>query len=56
MKTVCVPAVWNRGERRALRDLFPPGWRVVPAVATTSASGSPAMIDPNELARFAKLS
>jgi hypothetical protein len=33
MKTVCVPAVWNRGERRPPHDLFPPGWRVIPAGA-----------------------
>lgn len=40
MKTVCVPSVWNRGEKRFPRDLFPPAWRVVPAAATAPASGS----------------
>jgi hypothetical protein len=35
MKTVCVPPVWNRGEKRFPRDLFPPAWRVVPSAATT---------------------
>lgn len=39
MKTVCVPSVWNRGERRFPRDLFPPGWRVAPAAATTPPNG-----------------
>jgi len=39
MKTVCVPSVWNRGERRFPSDLFPPGWRVAPAAATTPANG-----------------
>lgn len=34
VKTVCVPPVWNRGERRFPRDLFPPAWRVVPAAET----------------------
>ncbi len=34
MKTVCVPSVWNRGERRFPRDLFPPAWTVVPAAET----------------------
>jgi hypothetical protein len=29
MKTVCVPAVWNRGERHFPRDLFPPAWKIV---------------------------
>jgi hypothetical protein len=38
MKTVCVPSVWNRGERHPPRDLFPPGWRVVPAGATPTDS------------------
>jgi hypothetical protein len=28
-KTVCVPPVWNRGERRFPRDLFPPGWNLL---------------------------
>ena len=35
MKTVCVPPVWNRGERRFPRDLFPPAWKIVPAAAIT---------------------
>ena len=29
LKTVCVPAVWNRGERHFPRDLFPPDWKVI---------------------------
>jgi hypothetical protein len=37
-KTVCVPAVWNRGERRFPRDLFPPAWKIVHA-AETPADG-----------------
>ena len=39
-KTVCVPAVWNRGEKRFPRDLFPPGWKIVPADAATAVSKS----------------
>ena len=49
-KTVCVPPVWNRGERAFPGDLFPPGWRIVPAVATTPANGlrtSRGIDDPN---------
>jgi hypothetical protein len=38
MKTVCVPPVWNRGERRFPRDLFPPAWKIVHA-AETPADG-----------------
>jgi hypothetical protein len=38
MKTVCVPPVWNRGERCFPRDLFPPAWRVV-HVAAAPAGG-----------------
>jgi hypothetical protein len=33
MKTVCAPSVWNRGERRFPRDMFPPAWRIVHAAA-----------------------
>jgi hypothetical protein len=29
-KTVCVPSVWNRGEKRFPLELFPESWRVVP--------------------------
>jgi hypothetical protein len=36
-KTVCVPSVWNSGEKRFPRDLFPPAWKVVPAAAATPA-------------------
>jgi hypothetical protein len=50
MKTVCVPSVWNRGERHFPRDLFPPGWKVVPA-APTPPSACPAVADPSEAAR-----
>ena len=39
MKTVCVPPVWNRGERRPPRDLFPPAWKVVLAATATPADG-----------------
>ena len=28
-KTVCVPSVWNRRERRFPRDLFPYGWDII---------------------------
>jgi hypothetical protein len=30
MKTVCVPLVWNCGERRHPSGLFPPTWKVIP--------------------------
>jgi hypothetical protein len=30
-KTVCVPPVWNRGERRFPSDLFPKDWRIIRA-------------------------
>ena len=53
-KMVCVPSVWNRRERRFPRDLFPPSWKVVPAVAATSAGGSPAMNDAREVPRVAQ--
>ena len=50
MKTVCVPSVWNRRERRFPRDLFPPGWRVVPA-APTPPSACPAVAALSAAAR-----
>jgi hypothetical protein len=31
LKTVCVPSVWNRGERRFPRGLFPDAWKVIPS-------------------------
>jgi hypothetical protein len=34
MKTVCVPPVWNRGDRRFPHDLFPPTWRIISATET----------------------
>lgn len=30
-KTVCIPSAWNRGEKRFPSELFPEGWRIVPA-------------------------
>jgi hypothetical protein len=36
MKTVYIPPVWNRGERRFPRDLFPPAWKIVHAPAIKS--------------------
>ena len=33
VKTVCVPPVWTRGEKRPPRDLFPSAWKVFPATA-----------------------
>jgi hypothetical protein len=37
-KTVCVPPVWNRSERRFPRDLFPPAWRVVLTAAVSTGT------------------
>lgn len=39
IKTVCVPPVWNRGERRFPRDLFPPAWRIVHGAETPAGGG-----------------
>lgn len=36
MKTVCVPPVWNRGERRFPRDLFPPTWKIISTAVARS--------------------
>jgi hypothetical protein len=30
-KTVCVPSVWNRGEKRFPLEMFPESWSIVPA-------------------------
>jgi hypothetical protein len=38
MKTVCVPRVWNCGERRHPQELFPPAWRVIPQASTMQAT------------------
>jgi hypothetical protein len=38
LKTVCVPSLWNRRERRFPRGLFPPTWSVVPVAAAASTS------------------
>jgi hypothetical protein len=38
MKTVCVPFVWNYGEKHHPRDLFPPAWRVIPTGPTMQAT------------------
>jgi len=35
MKTVCVPPVWNREERRFPRDLFPSDWKIVHTASIT---------------------
>jgi hypothetical protein len=55
-KMVCAPSVWNHKERRFPRDLFPPGWGLVSAVATTSVIECPAVTDPSEVVPFEKLS
>jgi hypothetical protein len=34
MKTVCVPSVWNCGERHFPSDMFPASWKVVSATTT----------------------
>lgn len=48
MKTVCVPPVWNRGEKRFPRDFFPASWRVVPSAATTERTSLQASGGPEE--------
>jgi hypothetical protein len=30
-KVVCIPSVWNRGEKRFPRELFPENWMIIPA-------------------------
>jgi glycosyl transferase family 11 len=38
IKTVCVPRVWNHGERHHPLDLFPPAWKVIPTASTMHAT------------------
>lgn len=40
MKTVCVPRVWNYGERHHPHELFPPAWRVIPQASTMQATSA----------------
>jgi hypothetical protein len=37
-KMVCVPKVWNPGERRFPRELFPPAWKIISTAVPKDAS------------------
>lgn len=56
LKTVCVPSVWNRGERRFPRDLFPPSWKIVPVAVTTERAGFRARGGQEEAASESRVS
>ena len=37
IKTVCVPSVWNQGEKRFPAEMFPESWKIVPATTNQGA-------------------
>jgi hypothetical protein len=37
-KAVCVPSVWNQGEKRFPAEMFPKSWRVVPSAQNQDAT------------------